>query len=164
MSSEIVSNRPLSGRELLELVVADLRAVLEKDGLFSPYIAFGRIGYEVEVRLHMDNVNYPEHRARAASRPARLADPAPDALEVAKVRSREVRSPNIARIEAGLPIKIQTRVGDALVTKELHYEAEDLPVRGPEPVDTDLAPGKAEVNVPREVTGLADIRVHGGRT
>ncbi len=157
LSSEIVSNRSLSGRELLELVVADLRAMLERDGLFSPYVAFGRIAYDVEVRLHMDNLTYPEHKSRAASRPPVLPDPSPDAIQVAKVRSREIRSPNVARIEAGLPICVQTRVGDQLVTKELHYGAEDLPVRGPVPVDTDLSPGTA-----REVEArLVDLRREG---
>jgi len=136
LSSEIVSNKPLTGLELVKCILNDTEAVLNKDGMFNSHVAYGRVTYEVTVKLSLQNPTYPEHIARAKGE---AGDPASLGGEVQGVeisRKREIKSPNVARIANDLPVKIQTRQDGKVVEKDLNYKGEvDLPPQ-PEPIDS----------------------------
>ena len=161
LSSEQVANRPLGGREALECIVNDVRAILEKDGFFAPYVAYGRLAYEVTIKIHMANPLTPEHTVRVRSRakpeepaiegppplvlvPDPLTHEEPENVVLAVERSREIQSPNVARIANNLPITVTVHTGQGnLKTRELHYDPATLSEQ-PEPVDRDMSDVVAE--------------------
>ena len=153
-STEIVNNRPLSGRELREIMLKDLADILDKDGMFSGHIGIGRAAYKITVQLHLDNPSYPEHVTTVRSKqaasnetdegkkhiePGPLKEPGAEAVVVALTREREIDSPNHARIEHNLPVSIMRRdPTDGLLKEEqVFYDNKDL---APGPVkDTDIS-------------------------
>lgn len=153
-STETVNNRPLSGSELREIMLKDLANVLDKDGMFSAHIGYGRAAYKITVQLHIDNPSYPEHTNTVRSKraadnepdeskkhiePGPLADPSAEAVTAALTREREIDSPNHARIEHGLPVSIMRRdhVDGLLKEEQVFYDNKDIE---PGPVtDTDIS-------------------------
>lgn len=144
-SHERVPNRPLSGVELRKIIERDVNRILERDGMFTQNIAFGRVSYEVRVSIHMDNPMYPLHEANILSQPASKqeveADPTLGALGKGPLDNvsddealfseevhREIASPNVARLEAELPLIMEKRNMDTGVVeqKEVHYTG-DVP-------------------------------------
>lgn len=117
-SNEIVQNRSLSGIELRKIIVEDIDMVLAKDGMFTEYVGYGRIGYEVIVKLHLDNPAYPEHTAMGRSKkkpdiqsiePLPLSKPSDESVVVGLKRTRTIDNPNKERVRRGMPITIDAR-------------------------------------------------------
>lgn len=126
-SHERVANRPLSGTELKKIILKDVEAILDKDGMLSNNLAYGRIAYEVRVSMHLDNAAYPEHISTIYSRPRSksevekepelaaielgpLVEPLTEDETVASTEvQRQIASPNMARVENGLPLQIEKR-------------------------------------------------------
>lgn len=144
LQSEIVPNRPLASNELRQIIEADVHEILGKDGMFTGQIAYGRVSYRVTVEVlfdaftmgkHVSNtnsaarpkdklVNNPE---LSAIEPHPIKNPSGDAVVSAHVRERFIASPNVARMEAGLPLTTTVREGQSLVEKKIHYEKSDVP-------------------------------------
>lgn len=134
-AGEKILNKSLSGKELKDIVLKDVDRVLTRDGLFSDNIAYARVAYEVRVTVHMDNPILPKHENTIASRnPARNeTDPHKLALEESPLTEpttddsiifsaeteRKIASPNVARQEAGLPLKAQVRDMTSGLAKEV---------------------------------------------
>lgn len=140
-SHERVPNRPLAGNELVQIIEKDVHDILARDGMFTQNIAFGRASYEVRISMHLDNPIYPQHVATIQSRPAAVnvisLKPEMAALETFPLadnegnkpeltedetmfsteRHREIASPNAARVEHGMPLKIEKRNLDTGVTE-----------------------------------------------
>lgn len=132
-SHERVPNRPLSGLELAQIIEKDVKNILQRDGMLSNNVAFSRVSFEVRVSIHMDNPIYPEHVITVHSRPpavnvlpihpelaalesAPLSDGEGEGPELSEDETvfsvethRQVASPNMARVENGMPIKIEKR-------------------------------------------------------
>jgi hypothetical protein len=156
LSTETIPQKGLSGRELQELIVGDLKELLSRDGMFQPHVAYGRISYEVEVRLHLDNFTYPKHLAILKSKSSKekpqvenapkLKDPSEGAIELDLQRTRNVVSPNATRIAEGMPVRVQVVEDGKLVEKELNYDKEILPEgnTGRDVQDVDKSPGAQE--------------------
>ena len=145
-SSERVPNSPLSGHELVEIIKKDVADILGRDGLFTSNIAFPRVSYEVRVSVHMDNPMCPKHetviQSRIASKQQVAANPELASIETpplaepltesetvfSEETTRQVASPNMARIEAGLPIQIDKRNPDTgfMERKDIKYTG-DVP-------------------------------------
>lgn len=147
ISNERVPNKPLSGPELVQIIEKDVHDILSRDGMFNINIAFRRVSYEVRVTMHLDNPIYPEHVSTTLSRPAgkNVVEVKPElgALEphpladnergkpelsedetiFSQERHREIASPNMARVEHGIPLKIDKRNMDTGVmeTKEQKF-------------------------------------------
>lgn len=157
-SREIVSNKPLTGSELQSIMRKDFEELLRTDGLLGGMVAFGRVSYEVRVIIHMDNYSYPTHQTSAHSRRLpgdQLADhpdlaaletglplsaPSPLSFVVDQELHRDINSPNVARIENGLPVTIQRRDADGGSTEQsVQYPPEMAEARGPVPTVTDRA-------------------------
>lgn len=132
LQSEIVPNLPLSGKELAEIIKADIAARIDSDGMFTAYVGYGRVTYEVVVKMHLDNFSYPEHEVRTRTRPTDkvegvppLKDPSEDAVELELERSRKIDSPNATRLEMGMPVKVTSMQAGRVVERELRYAKPD---------------------------------------
>ena len=142
-SNEIVSNRPLSGSELRNIILKDVGNMLDRDGMFSPHIGYGRVAYDVIIKLHIDNPAYPEHQNRTTSRtpatnetdegkkaiaPPPLQDPSSEAVVAAMQRTREIDSPNLARLEHELPVTITRRDGQTgqMIEEPVVYDNKEV--------------------------------------
>ena len=127
---EAVQNKPLTGDELRQLILRDVDRMLSNYSLLSPHMGYGRVGYEIIVRLHMDNAFHPTDEARMVSKPdptePSLATPplanAPDALASAARLTRSVFSPNVERVREGLPVTATHREQDGTIaTTQIKY-------------------------------------------
>lgn len=120
-SHERVPNRPLSGRELGEIIKKDAAALVDRDGMFNNNIAYGRVSYELRITMHVDNPIYPEHISKVLSKRASiqeveakpelasieippLAEPSEEDTVVSLERQRTIASPNAARVEHDMPL------------------------------------------------------------
>jgi hypothetical protein len=148
ISSERVPNKPLSGTELIEITCRDVREVMQRDGMFSEYMAYGRVAYTVTIRYHLANPINPEHEVKVRPKPR----PGEEAIEgapplrdidgedavIAIERYREIVSPNAARIANNLPITVVTHQDGKMVTRQVKYDPGMVPPQ-PAPVDRDLS-------------------------
>jgi hypothetical protein len=121
-SKELVANRPIAGSDLAKIMLRDLEILLNNDGLLSGHIAYGTVAYEIRYTMHMDNPMLPKSTQRLTSRKAPdNADPdapetaitefplkehSPKAAISSTERHRKIDSPNLARIETGLPVTV----------------------------------------------------------
>jgi hypothetical protein len=153
-TSELVTNRPLSGTELGHIIRKDVDRMLSDDSMLGSLVAYGRISYEVRVTLHMDNCSYPTHVTSVHSRRAAKDQPALSAIEAgmplakasptsvvsAHETHRDITSPNVSRIEHGLPVEILRRDGAGQTQSEsVHYPPEMADAKGPAAIITDLS-------------------------
>ena len=126
-SHERVPNKSLSGTELKQIILNDVKNMLDRDGMFGNNLAFARVAYEVRVSMHLDNPSYPEHVSTTVSRPhskqqiekqpelaaieiGPLVEPVTDEEAItSEERQRQINSPNMARIENDMPLTISKR-------------------------------------------------------
>lgn len=118
---DVVPNRPLAGHELKQIMQKDFDSMLNGDGMFSAHMGFRRVAYEISIKLHLDNPMHPEHKNKRVSKdPAKnevppksdikaypLQDPNDDTVATGVTRTRQIESPNAARIEFELPVETQ---------------------------------------------------------
>lgn len=118
---ETVLNKALSGTELREIIRADVEKLLDGEGLLSHYVAYGRISYDVAIRLHLDNPMRPESEIHISSRisvdhpalePPPLTSPSEESMVSAKTLTRDIKSPNEERLRHGLTIPVETHGQD----------------------------------------------------
>jgi hypothetical protein len=158
-ASESVPNRALNGTELKALILDDFQRLLDNDGMLSEHLAFGRVGYDIILRLHLDNASQDVTESHVKSRPrakqqveknpalsavqtAPLPTPSPGAVVAGTQISRSVDSPNSERLRLGLPIPVDVRQSDrTIITEQVQY-----------PRDESLGDGNVQE---RDVTGDA---------
>lgn len=137
-STETVVNRALGGNELKSILRADFERLLDGEGLLSHYLAYGRISYDITLRLHLDNPMARESTIAVASKPSAefltelspLTAPSPEAVVGATNISRSIDSPNAERLRHGLPLPVVVRQPDGTVTTE-HVKYPPQPELGP---------------------------------
>jgi hypothetical protein len=156
-SRELVANRPLTGSEWSKIILSDVADLLAGNGMLTDFAAYGRCSHEVRVTLHLDNPAFadptetlrskPRSDNEVAARPELAAiedspplkDPGPDAYVSSVERHRDIPSPNLARIEHGLPVQVLTTdCNGHTVEKAVVYPEQVAAGEGPPPVDTDL--------------------------
>jgi hypothetical protein len=146
---ETVVNRALSGDELKKLILADAQRLVDNEGLLSPHIAYGRIGYTLTLKLHIDNPYIPDSTITAESKPiagnvieqrpelaaiesAPLANPSPAAEVGAMELERKIDSPNAERLRESMPIPVIVKQQDGTVsTEQITYPEGSFPELGP---------------------------------
>jgi hypothetical protein len=155
VSTETIPNRPLSGVELRKIIVADVDYILGRDGMFGEHLGFGRVTYDIVIKLHLDNPAYPEHLSPIRSRkqpdqnpviePAPLKDPSKEAVLVGKKATRTIDSPNVERIKRGMPVtqNVRSRETGKIEEKQVTYDAAILSGGSEIPADP-LAEGLTE--------------------
>src|SRR5262249_33596789 len=148
---------------LREILRQDCERLLDAEGLLSAHLAYGRISYDITLRLHLDNALIKESvttvESRRAARnalntlggrdaalepPPPLAQPGPESAVSAQTLSRTIESPNAERVRTGLPVPVRVRQQDSTVTEELvRYPADAVEGEGDVRV-TDDSPAAAK--------------------
>lgn len=127
-AKEAVVNKPLSGPELRELLLADFERLLANDGMLAPHIAYARVRYQIILRKHVDNPFQGPggDESFVVSQPAPpIADPTPDAEVTGATLTREIDSPNAERLRSGMAIPIQRKQQDGTtITEQVKYPPE----------------------------------------
>lgn len=126
-TNEIVTNKPLSGLELREIIRSDFERLLDGEGLLSHYLAYGRISYDLTLRLHLDNPMQRESSVSIASKPHAdtiieappLKDTTAEAVASGTNVRRDITSPNAERLRHGLPVPVTTRGADGTTQQEM---------------------------------------------
>lgn len=127
LATETVVNRALSGEELKTIIRADFERALAGEGLLSHYLAYGRISYDITLRLHLDNPMCKESSVTVATKisadgltaPPPLTDTTPEAVASGTRVERAIDSPNAERLRNGIPIPVRSPQQDGTVTTEL---------------------------------------------
>lgn len=136
---EAVVNKALSGTELRELLLRDFLKLLDGDGMLTNQTAYGRASYDIRYRIHVDNTMQRKHESATSSRPearnhmakqpgleavetAPLLNPSPESIVTGTELTRTITSPNAERLNAGLPLTVDTREQDgSKVQKPVTY-------------------------------------------
>jgi hypothetical protein len=127
-AQERIPNKSLSGDELKELMRQDFDHLLTNDGLLGGHMAYGRVGYDIILRMHMDNPMMSKSESRTSGKPSKdnpQIEPAPlrettdEAIVAAVQRSRTIESPNAERLRAGMPVPVEVRDADRTVRTEM---------------------------------------------
>jgi hypothetical protein len=161
-TKELVSNKPLAGLELADIIRQDVDRMLRDNGLLSGQTAYSRIAYSLRLTLHLDLPQMPLSVDTASSRPQAtdriaanpalatleaappLASPTPDAILDSSQLVRDIQSPNLARVGAGLPITVEVMGQDGHQREELvGYSPKDVGMDAaafPEPDLSDVTP------------------------
>ena len=135
-SRETVVNKALSGEELKAILRRSFETLLASEGLLSAYMAYGRVGYDIRLRLHMTNWMNPESVSIIASRPIAenlIAEnpslaaiespplalaPGESSIVSAYELTHKIDSPNLERLHAGMPVPVMVRQGDGTITEQ----------------------------------------------
>jgi len=122
--NEKVVNNALSGTELQEILRADFDKLLKNEGLLSPHVAYGRLGYTITLKLHLSNPmlnDYPSITVKGGES-VPLKNPSKDAEVAAQTLHREIDSPNKERVRVGLSIPVVTKGLDGTIqTQQIKY-------------------------------------------
>lgn len=133
LASERIANRPLSGSEVKQRILADVKRVLDHDNMFADYLAYGTVSYKVTVEMATSNPFAPGVHATAASGNLDAEAELRGGAEL----ERAITSPNTERIAMGLPLKVYNSTG---VSQEIAYGKEMIPdYKEPEVKDTTAA-------------------------
>lgn len=164
LSTSTVPNLALTGAELKQVILDNLKQVLDNDCQFNPFITYRRAAFTVTVVLHAINPDtvVPKPRARAQTFPK--ADPGkgieaklpldllPDeeGVLIGLERTVTVDNPNLTRVHHGIPIVVAQKAMPApdeifpkIDKQELRYEPGDFPPLAA-PVDTDVSEREAQ--------------------
>lgn len=79
-ASERVNPVPLTGAELRRIILKDVEDVMARDCVLSGVSAFGQVAYEVTLKLHFQNLSFPESQVRVVSHKATEQEIAADPL------------------------------------------------------------------------------------
>ena len=137
---EAVVNKALSGIELKQLILRDFTKLLDEDGMLTKYTAYGRCAYDIRLRIHTDNMtnrmgesfvnSRPESRHLLETQPQLgamegappLRDPSEDSQVGSVELLRNVNSPNAERLNAWMPVTVDTREQDgSKIQKSVTY-------------------------------------------
>ncbi len=147
LSTETLPNKALNGRELLEIAVAKFRQSLENDCMFTAGIAYGRIAFTISASFDVASAYMPPFTVRTRTPKEApiegdvpLKD-APDSELTAFEAKVAIDNPNVERVAANLPIKVQGRktTGPStpdnpfpeIETKEYRYDQSVVPAPPP---------------------------------
>jgi hypothetical protein len=176
-SRELVLNKSLSGPELATIIESDLHRMLATNGFLSAYVAYGRVSYDIAITFHFDSPVLADQTEHLRSAPASaqqveavpgmaaiestlpLLDPSPSALLSSDALHRDILSPNLARVEHGIPILVSSRDQDGHTQeREVLYppDVTGAELAPPEIVDRS-AEARKELGLPSEPLTVADL-------
>jgi len=133
--SDTIMNKPLSGTELKQIIMSDVERMLDMDSMLQAHYGYGRVSYQVNVKLLLDNPAYPEHTVKVSAKPnkanpqvaaAPVKEVSAEVVKMGRQRSRNINNPNLERVKHGLAIE-QSYIDPAdgkTKTRELEYTPE----------------------------------------
>lgn len=145
-ASETVPNKALSGAELKTIMLERFKHLLAGECMLADHVAYGRITYDITLRMHVDNPfvigpsvstisaqpvgrnilqSAPEMGAIESGPP--LREPLTREATASGSRiSEEIKSPNRARLAAGLPVPVDVRQRDgSTLTESVTYPPQE---------------------------------------
>lgn len=152
IASETVPNKALSGAELRAIILERFKVLLANDCMLADHLAYGRVSYDITLRLMVDNpftvgpllstissqpvgrniieTGAPELAALESGPP--LKEPLTKEATISGTRVKhDITSPNKERLTAGLPVPVDVRQRDgSVVTEKIAY-----PVQVPDTVE-----------------------------
>lgn len=171
MLTDKIPNKSLNGLELRKIAVKQFDDMLAADCMFSPNIGYRRVAFTLEAVFHVGQpIGDIKVRSRVKTTGGALEGEAPlvpqpdpeDAAFVALARDVAIDNPNLARVQADLPIRVTEKVSKPILmeptlpgepqqatevrsieTRELKYDKTDYP-KPPAPVDRDVTEQKAK--------------------
>jgi len=157
-SKELVSNKPLAGPELARIIMDDVARMCSESGFLAGQTAYSRVAYDLRLTLHLDLPQMPTATEGVRSRTQAkdkvtespqlgaleptmpLVQPSPDAILSATQLSREIASPNLARVEHSLPIAVEVLGQDGHKREELvDYAPSDVGMQASQFAEPDLS-------------------------
>jgi hypothetical protein len=146
-ASETVPNKALSGAELKTIMLERFKHLLAGECMLADHVAYGRITYDITLRMHIDNpfvvggVSVSTIAAQPVGRNITASAPELEAIESGPPLkgpltreatasgsriSEEIRSPNRARLAAGLPVPVDVRQRDgSILTEAVTYPPQE---------------------------------------
>lgn len=148
--NEVIPNKKLTGTEVSIVIQNRVKRMLDMDGVLGPHVAYGRLGFEVVIKLHLDNPTYNEHVMRTKSQTQRnepvlesppLKKPSSKAKVVGRKSFHKIDNPNKERVLNGLPIPIEamSRETGHVEERQIKYAKEDVDVEEEEAVVEDVS-------------------------
>ena len=165
---ELVSNKSLQGTELAQIILSDVSRMLSENGLLCGQMAYPRVSYELRLTLHLGLPSMPSSIDTALSRPQATdriaANPSLAAIEAAPplapraeddggtildahALSRDIDSPNAARVLHQLPVEVSIVGQDGHQTERLveGYTPESVGMTEEQRAEPDLSDVSDEV-------------------
>jgi hypothetical protein len=152
LSTETIRNKPLNGRELIEIAVNKFREQLERDCYFLPNLAYRRVSFSIKAIFHLSDIltkhevvaRVPREGAVEGEPPLALNDDE-DSLVVGLERNVVIDNPNITRVQNNLPVTVQVKnpqkpdeMFPSFEDRKLHYDKKDFAADNV-PVDRDVS-------------------------
>jgi hypothetical protein len=142
VNTETIPNKALSGAELKKIMMEKFAHLLHNDTMLGDYMAYGRISYDITLRMHIDNPSssglvvdtiasspvgkniisaMPEMEALESGPP--LKGPLTNKSTASGSRvTHVVTSPNSERLAHELPVPVESRKGDGSIrTEQVKY-------------------------------------------
>lgn len=181
LQRETVVNKALNGRELKEILRQDFAKQLESNGLLTDYIAYGRIGYEIRLTLHLQDFNRTAPVTISPSRAPSiqqveavpelasietfpLSSAAPDAVVDATRLTRNITSPNAERVRAGIGVPVQRRQQDgSLIEETVKYPPDPTFGEGNIGLEDVSAATRKELGIPEPVAAMESTVIEAWR-
>lgn len=145
MAQDTQPNRPLSGSELRQIMVKDVDSILQQDGMLASHVAYKDVSYEVTVKVRVSNPMQPVWINTTTSKDSTLqqiaadesmaavnafphkSEDAEETFDIGVSKIREIISPNVSRVENGLPVTISHRTPDGEMKEHpVTYEVDDV--------------------------------------
>jgi hypothetical protein len=134
-AAETAYNKALNGAEVKELLRRDFEKLIGNFGELSDYIAYGKVGWSITLELQTGNAYSPTPSSTINGGEELPIKEAKGLMSKAVEIVRNVVSPNVERVHAGIPIPVKVKELDGTtVEKRIKYEAEDVKDLPPEDV------------------------------
>jgi hypothetical protein len=132
---ETIVNKALSGSELKEIIRRKLDRLMDNEGLLNAYVAYGRVGFTLNLKLHLDNMMQRESEIEGSSdvgtpgtEAPPLTDPSPEAIIAGTELDYSIDSPNAERLRHELPVVLDVKQPDGTISQQtVKYPKEDAP-------------------------------------
>lgn len=149
MAQDMQPNKPLSGKELRNLIVNDISSVLDQDVMLQHHVAYKQVAYQITVKIMVNNPIIPDWKNKITSKKSTLQqvdanatmesveafplkhEETDEAMDFGMERTRTIESPNQSRIENGLKVPVTRRTAEGDVVEEgILYDTDELPPDG----------------------------------
>ena len=150
-SNETIPNKALSGAELKAIMKEKFAHLLSNDSMLSDHLAYGRISYDITIRLDFDNPYYampivntiasspvgknivksaPELEAIESGPPLKAPHTDKRMSSGTKIR-HEINNPNKERLAHGMSVPVDVKRNDGSIrTESIDYPRQMLSDKG----------------------------------
>jgi hypothetical protein len=130
---EQVLNRPLSGAEVRQIIVAKIERMLAGDSRLADFIAFPAFRFHADIGIVLQGAVHEEISRELDGGQGDMVPNAEDEQTIVSHTSQTEMPPNEARVDAGIGVPVLTRDERGREVEKLaHYDKSHIErVRGP---------------------------------